>query len=205
MQFRDFENHFKNHHLITTQSIRNAFGKVERTQLSRWEDRGWLTRIRQGQYLLSSNLSEADKELLANEIKNSYISLEYALNLYNLIPQIPQKITSVTTERSEEAETPLGGFVYQRVKPKLFCGYELRVSQIKGRKIKIATPTKALFDWVYLGGGSNRLDFEEARFNLDELTEVFEVSMFKNWMEVVKNPATKNRLKNFLSFLEKQC
>ncbi|MBM4402118.1 MAG: hypothetical protein FJ044_02640 [Candidatus Cloacimonetes bacterium] len=96
MQFRDLESHFKNHQLITTQAIRNAFGNVRRTQLSRWEGKGWLTRVRQGQYLLSSSLNKVDKELLANEIKNSYISLEYALNRYNFIPQIPQKITSVT-------------------------------------------------------------------------------------------------------------
>lgn len=202
IQFRDFEQHFKNHQLITTQDISNVFENLRRGQLSRWESKGWLTRVRQGQYLLSSKLDSVDKELLANEIKNSYISLEYALNRYNLIPEVPQKITSVTTERSETVDTPLGSFLYRKIKSPLFRGYTLKDSQVKDRKIKIALPTKALFDWVYLSIRGGKESFEEARLNLDELVEVFEVSSFQSWLEAVSSPAIEKRLKAFLSFLK---
>lgn len=205
MKFRELRQHFENHQLITTQDIRNAFGEISRVQFSRWESTGRLIRIRRGQYLLGSKAEEIDKELLANEIKNSYISLEYALNYHNLIPEVPQRITSVTTERSENVKTPLGTFIYHRVKPELFCGYYLNDSKIEGRKVKIASPTKAVFDWVYLGSGKGMDDFEEARLNQSELSELFQRSRFESWRRVVSNPAIRNRLGTFLSFLEKRC
>lgn len=205
MQFRELEKHFKGHQLITIQDIRNVFGTVSRVQLSRWEDKKWLIRIRQGQYILGSTIGQLDLELLANEIKNSYISLEYALSYYNFIPEITQSITCVTTERSEDIETPVGLFIYHHVKPALFSGYQLIGSKRTDRKIKMAFPTKALFDYIYLKGSADFVSFDQLRLNFNEVRGLFDKEMYIKWKEQVLNPALKNRLANFLKFMDKNA
>lgn len=205
MRFRELEKHFKSHQLITTQDIRNVFGTVSRVQLSRWEDKKWLIRIRQGQYILGSKIDQLDLELLANEIKNSYISLEYALSYYNFIPEITQSITCITTERSEDIETPAGLFIYHHIKPTLFSGYRLISSKHTDRKIKIAFSTKALFDYIYLKASVDFVSFDQLRLNFSEVKSLFDKKMYMKWKKQVLNPALKNRLANFLKFLDKKC
>lgn len=202
MIFREFARHFRHHQLITTQAIRNAFADYSPVQLSRWEESGWVVRLRKGQFLLAAQIDSVDRELLANEMKNSYISLEYALNHYNLIPEIPQKITSITTERGEIVKTSLGSFVYQKIQPALFGGYELKGSTLQKRLVKIASPTKALFDFVYLGNKfKNQADFLEIRFNWDEIKKLFDPKTFSYWLKCVRQPARTKRLQNFLGFV----
>lgn len=202
MQFRKFENHFKNHQLITSQDIKNTFGYYNRRQLSEWVDKDWLISLRRGQYLLASQKDEIDQELLANEVKNSYISLEYALNRFNLIPEVTRKITSITTERGEEVKTPVGDFLYRRIQPQLFTGYELIDARVPGRKIKMALPTKALFDLIYLNPLSTAKDFEALRLSQDEFFNLFDQEKFIFWLESVKSPPLKTRLMNFIHFLK---
>lgn len=202
MQFRDFEQRFKDHQLIKSQDIKIAFGNFNRVQLSRWEKQGLLTRVRPGHYLLSSQINELDTELLANEVRNSYISLEYALNYYNLIPEVPRAITSVTTERGEILETPLGNFIYRKIKPALFTGYQFKDSQLKNRKVKIAFPTKALFDFIYLKKTNCQETFEDLRLNFDELRSLFQPDHFYQWLSLISNAAIKKHLEHFLEFLK---
>lgn len=202
MKFREFERKFHHHQLITTQEIKNAFRSYDRKQLSLWERKGWVVRIRKGKYLLHSKINKVDKELLANEIKDSYISLEYALNYYNFIPEIPQKITSTTNERTETIETPLGIFVYQHVQPQLFGGYKLIDSQVSTRKIKIAKPTKALFDFIYLGNCFEKKDYQSLRFNLEEVVSLFKPVEFKLWTKKIKSPVYLKKLNKFFSYIK---
>lgn len=202
MDFREFAEHFRHQQLITTQSIRNAFDSYSPVQLSRWKDRGWIVQIRRGQFILAAQIDSVDRELLANEMKNSYISLEYALNYHNLIPEVPQKITAVTTERGEKIKTPVGSFVYQKIKPPLFGSYELKQSKLKKRLIKIASPTKALFDFIYLNSQfKSQTAFFEARFNLDEVVKLFDPPTFSHWLRRVRQPTRIKRLQNFLDFV----
>lgn len=201
MRFREFEQHFQNHQLILTQEIKNTFNDYDRRQLTEWVNKNWIVRIRQGEYILASKMAKVDKELLANEIKNSYISLEYALHVYNLIPEIPKKITSITTERSEVVKTPLGEFIYHRIQPKLFTGYNLKDSLVPGRKIRFASRTKALFDFIYLNNLSSASDFKEFRLNTEELTNNFDEGKYLAWLNRVSHLPNRDRLQNFLSFV----
>lgn len=199
MKFRELQNTFKNYQLITTQNMKNAFADYNEVQLSRWVDKGWLARVRQGQYVLASTMESVDKKLLANEIKNSYISLEYALNYYRLVPEVPHKITSVTTERGETVETPLGNFIYRRIQPSLFTGYILTPSKRSNRKVKIASATKALFDFIYLNTPD---EFEELRLNQEVLKSCFDQKKFLFWLGKVSRAALKNCLENFLDYTQ---
>jgi len=63
--------------------------------------------------------------LIANQLYGpSYVSLDYALSHYGLIPEAVYQITSVTTRRSKTYDTPLGRFSYERL---ALCVYPLGI------------------------------------------------------------------------------
>lgn len=103
-------------------------------------------------YLLSLEknpaLREAYLEYLANILRYpSYISLEYCLAKYGLIPEAVFSITSVTVKSSRTYKNSLGNFIYRSIKDKLFFGFVY--NDFEDKKIKIATKAKALFDFLY--------------------------------------------------------
>jgi hypothetical protein len=54
--------------------------------------------------------------LIANHLYGpSYVSLDYALGHYGLIPEAVRQITSVTTRRGKTYDTPLGRFFDERL------------------------------------------------------------------------------------------
>jgi len=91
------------------------------------------------------------KEILANLIYGpSYISLEYALSYYNMIPERTEVVTSVTPKRKKDFTTPLGHFIYYAMD---ITYYRIGFTWKKvpdGRGFFIATPEKALIDKLYL-------------------------------------------------------
>ena len=123
-----------------------------RLQLSRWRKAGKLLQLRRGIYVLAPPYRKINPEpfLLANTLKAaSYVSLQSALAYNGLIPEYVPVVTSVTTGRPEERDTPLGRFLYRRVKQSWFFGY--RQVPLSGRQSAfIAAPEKALLDLAYL-------------------------------------------------------
>ena len=88
-------------------------------------------------------------EYLANILRYpSYISLEYALAEYGLIPEGVSVITSISLKSGRVFENILGSFVYKNIKSELFSGFVER--SFLDKNIKFATPAKALFDLLYL-------------------------------------------------------
>ena len=86
---------------------------------------------------------------LANILRYpSYVSLEYVLSRNNVIPEAVSALTSVTSKSSRSFGTPLGLFTYRTLKESLFWGYDL--TDFQGNKVKIASRSKALFDFLYL-------------------------------------------------------
>lgn len=103
-------------------------------------------------YLLSTEknlpLCEAYLEYLANIIRYpSYLSLEYALSKYGVIPEGVYSLTSVTLKSSRVFSNSLGNFIYRSIKESLFSNFENK--DFEGKRIKIATKEKALFDYLY--------------------------------------------------------
>ena len=82
-------------------------------KLSRILHSGDLIRVKKGLYVFGEpyrrgNLS---MEMLANMIYGpSYVSLEWALSYYGLIPEKVEEITSVTMKRKKKYDTPIGRF-----------------------------------------------------------------------------------------------
>ena len=73
--------------------------------------RGDIIRVRKGLYVFGPDYRRGpwSREVLANLIYGpSYISLDYALAYYALIPERVEEVTSVTLSRSRRFDTPLG-------------------------------------------------------------------------------------------------
>ena len=113
-----------------------------------WTRKKWLKRIIRGVYKLAESKIE-DEFLVASYLnENSYVSLESALSYYGMITEIPYEITSVTTKKTKKYKTEYGIFSYRKIKINLFFGFKL----ISGDNYlyRMATPEKALFDFIYL-------------------------------------------------------
>lgn len=179
MQFYEFKNLFKNAPVIISKDIlsdkRNK--QAVRNQLGRWASKGLLVQLKKGIYLLgeSDRRIHPSRLFFANQIYGpSYVSLEYALSFYDLIPERVGTITSVTTRKTKTFKNPLGQFTYQHLKPSVFRGFRVRKDEA-GLSFFIADPEKAIVDFVYLNLHLFKLQdmhiFEQSyRFqNLDSL------------------------------------
>ncbi len=114
-------------------------------------ERGLARRIRHGLWSLADRT--ADPRLLASEITRphpAYISFASALAAHGVIDQIPREISLASTGRAKRVKTSQGTFVVHRVPPRLFGGFDLKDG------VAIATPEKALFDFVYVSQASGR-------------------------------------------------
>jgi predicted transcriptional regulator of viral defense system len=132
-----------------------------RMQLSRWVRRGKLIQLTKGLYTLAEPYAKAPPHpfVLANAMKRaSYVSLQSALGYYGMIPEHVPTVTSVTTQRPENVETPLGLFAFRHIKRGWFHGYE-QVHLSSGQRAFVATPEKALLDLAYLTPGADDHDY----------------------------------------------
>src|ERR1700722_1457859 len=77
-----------------------------------------LVRVKKGIYIFGTRFARHpySSEVLANMIYGpSYVSLEWACQYYRLIPEKVTTVTSVTTQRSRQFQTPLGLFSYNHI------------------------------------------------------------------------------------------
>jgi len=122
-----------------------------RVQLARWVKMGKILQIRRGLYALASPYQKLKPHpfYVANHLQRaSCVSLQSALSLYGLIPELVSVTTSVTTGRPERLETPLGTYEFRHIKTPLLFGYHLR--DFGGQSALVASPEKALLDLIYL-------------------------------------------------------
>ena len=80
----------------------------------------------------------------------SYVSFEYALGHYGLIPEAVYTLTCATFEKkkAKKYETPFGTFTYRDVPSEAFP-LALKLVNEDGYYYRIATPEKALCDMLY--------------------------------------------------------
>jgi predicted transcriptional regulator of viral defense system len=131
---------------LELQRILGISAIAARFLVHRYAKRGVFTKLRKGLYCLAD---QPPSELaLANRLyEPSYLSFEFALSYYHLIPETTYMITSATS-RPTRVLTALGKvFEYHRLKKSVFTGYEpVRVGV---ETILMATPEKALVDTLY--------------------------------------------------------
>jgi predicted transcriptional regulator of viral defense system len=83
----------------------------------------------------------------------SYVSLQSALYLHGMIDQVPAVTYAVSLARTRRFTTPLGTVSIHHVDPGFFFGFE-HAGSSGGR---LATPEKALVDFLYLAPARSRL------------------------------------------------
>lgn len=127
--------------------------------------KGILERIRPGFYLNTKLLSTStEKESLLEYVGTvakypSYVSLEYALSAYGLIPESIFTITYITSKKPGQYFSDNISLKYRNIKPELFNGYETRTY---GKGVYLyARKYKALFDFIYLTPTPNQRAFKE--------------------------------------------
>ncbi len=118
-------------------------------KLARMVQKGECFQITKGLYETDKNVSA---HLLAGSIYGpSYISFEYALSCYGLIPEAVYTVTCATFEKKKKKkyDTPFGAFTYRDVPSAAFPLYvELRNEG--DYWYRIASPEKALCDELYV-------------------------------------------------------
>ena len=107
-----------------------------------------IVQIRRGLYTFAEPLRREmlSAGALANQIYSpSYVSEDYALSWYGMIPETPAVVTSVTMGRSRRFTTEFGIFSYQYCRSRAYPVGVTAVGEGQNRFL-IATPEKALFD-----------------------------------------------------------
>jgi len=103
-------------------------------------------KLRNGLYALKMELPK--EEAIANRLyAPSYISFEYALSRYGIIPESIYSITSATTRITREFTVNNKSFTYSHIKIQAYRGY--RTEKMDGMMILMAEPEKAIADYLY--------------------------------------------------------
>ncbi|MFO7821976.1 MAG: hypothetical protein R6V56_08005 [Lentisphaeria bacterium] len=158
--------------LATVVQIADEPREQLQTQLYRWCRAGKLLPLRRGMYAFAEEyrrVSIAPAELANDLYSPSYLSLQWALSYYGLIPEKAVTFTSVTTRQTKRFRNDFGMFTYRHLKPDVFFGAQ--ALRMNGHDVRIAKPEKALLDLWYLEPGNwSRERMAEMRFqNMDIL------------------------------------
>lgn len=107
---------------------------------------GLFLRLKRGLYTLQD--TPPPEEEIANLLyRPSYVSFEYALAYYHLLPEMVYAVTSATTKPTRTFTVAGKPFSYLTIKKGAFAGYA--PLQRQGRTFLIAEPEKALVDYIY--------------------------------------------------------
>jgi len=114
--------------------------------LQRYAKKGLVSRIKKGEYLVTAQ--KPPDIFIANKLyQPSYVSLEYALAYYHLIPETVYTVTSITAKTTREFEVMGRLFSYAKIKTRAYTGYVPK--KIDNYTVLLALPEKALADYLY--------------------------------------------------------
>ncbi len=166
---------------------------------------GEIIHVRRGLYCLATKYlrGKIDPLVLAQRIYGpSYVSLETALSFHGWIPEAVYAITSTSLDRSRAFDTPLGHFSFTRVPQKTLYVEVKRVENEAGQSFLLASPCKALADYVYV----HRLDWKSVRPVVESLRVDEQVlrSMDAAVIEELMGNYPSERVRRFLQGLRKE-
>jgi hypothetical protein len=143
---------------------------------------GAIIRVKKGLYCFGEAFRRepVSREYLANLIYGpSYVSLDYALSHHGFIPERVETVTSVTTRRSRDFDTPFGRFTYRMLDGPRYTLGAVR-STAGATTFLMASAEKALVDKVWTDkrfSGSRLSDYDaylldDLRLNRDSLSKL---------------------------------
>jgi predicted transcriptional regulator of viral defense system len=191
MTYLEFKNTFRDFPLISSSHIFNVTRKPAalRWNLVQWQKKGLVIKLKRGLYILNvkDRKIHPSRIFIANALYSpSYVSNEYGLSYYSLIPEMVVDPTSVTTKKTNKFANATGTFHYQHLKDELFFGF-IKVEDENGFPVLIAEPEKAILDFFY---------FNQKEFNNKE-KEIFALSYRFQNLERLKKRKLKNFAKRF--------
>jgi hypothetical protein len=160
--------------LLTAYSNPNAKIKL-------WVEQGYLVPLKRGLYIVSQEITQQEPclGLIANHLyAPSYVSLQYALRQYGLIPERVMLITNITTCHARNFSNSFGSFAYHNVDRAYFAlGITSRTEG--SSSYMIAIPEKALVDTILFTTkvpnslvGLEQFLEEDMRFDMDALRDM---------------------------------
>lgn len=202
MKYIDIQNNLRKLGVFTRNDIRMLDPEFREPTLNDWLNNGRIKRIRRFWYADSSfNPQGNDYFFISNKIYSpSYISLESALSHYGFIPETTLQITSVSTRKTNLFDTQFGVFSYQSVKNNLYFGYE--IIENNDRPFTLATPEKAILDYLYLHSEISDIeDFEGLRFNTEIINSTIDKEKLNTYLNQFDNLELNNRVNILLEYL----
>ncbi len=173
MKLRDFRKMMQKNVFTTAEARLVCFTdhpNVLNLQLHQWKNAGDLVALKRGVYRFNdANIGTA--EIAKSLYSPCYISLEYALNFYGIMPEAVFEYTLVTPKATRRFQTPAGVFTYRTIRREAFTGFD--------PSTLMAEKEKALVDWFYLNTArlqptntfweQSRLEATEIKFNFKKV------------------------------------
>lgn len=137
--------------ILTTQMLIEQYSNYAnpKAKIKRLADNGELFPLIRGLYETNKNVSGY---CLAGAIFGpSYLSFDYALSVYGLIPEAVYTFTSATCNKRKvrEYQNHFGNFSYRDV-PERVYPFGILIKDENGYAYQLATPEKALCDKLYI-------------------------------------------------------
>ncbi len=206
MQYIQLKQAFKDFTVFSLRDIRSVDNGFHRRRLSEWQDKGYISKVINGYYIFT-DLDPKEDELfeIANRIYSpSYVSLQTALAYHRLIPETVYAVISISTRRTRTFGTGLGDFNYRTVQPSFFFGYQLKRGD--HGTFKIASPVKALLDYLYLNPGIKTTDdFRSLRLDGVAFFELISEDELTSALDRFGKKGLTARALKLWRFLEAEC
>lgn len=200
---QQYKTHIIDHATLSTILINSGYSGIN-DKISKLKKDSLLQTLKKGLYLHKSPFIEGSisKEIIANTLLSpSYISFDYALSFYGLIPESVYDVTSATTKRSKNFTTTAGTYSFRQVKKELFP-IGLKIESAKNGNFIIASKEKALCDKIYytkdiqISSIKSMCEFleDDLRIDMGELEDC-DMETFKKYHKVSKSKKIKLLIK----------
>lgn len=186
--------------VFTPEDVYLVDQNFRRPTLYEWEKKGLVSKLKNNRYVFSGFIpSDNEYFLIANKLyEPSYVSLESALNYYNVIPEAVQVVTSVSTQKTNTFDTSLGRYAYRTINESLFWGYV--VIEVSEHGVIMASLEKALLDYLYLNPEIDSFDdLDGLRFNRS-IAEDLNIETFHKYLRLFRNRSLDQRANVLLNY-----
>lgn len=174
MNYIAFRERFHSFACFSNEQVKASFPGFDRGNYASWLGKGYIKRLRRSWYAFAdvADVPGICDYFAGKLYSPSYLSCEYVMARVGLIPESVVQYTSITSLKTASFKNDFGEFFYRSVKPQLMFGYGVETVG-DGLPVQVATPAKALCDFLYLNAQYDTLDEIEAlRLDSDVLEDI---------------------------------